>query len=225
MDNLMEEIAKLLEGQFIVFDGPDGSGKSTQINRFVQRYRELGLVVSEVREPGGSSIGEQVRNILLNPQNDEMTWKCEMLLYMASRAQLVEQEIKPAMERGELVVADRFVSATLAYQGTAGGLPIEWIQQVAEVAVAGCWPSLTLILDVDDETAAGRLNPLLDRMELKGKEFHAKVREGFLEQARMWPDRYCVIDASTDENTVANGVQFALEQRFFRKKSEKVKNS
>jgi len=110
-----------LTGQFIVFDGPDGSGKSTQINRFVQRYREEGLVVKEVREPGGSSIGEQIRNVLLDPINEEMTLPCEMLLYMASRAQLVEQEIRPAMERGELVVADRFVSATLAYQGTGGG--------------------------------------------------------------------------------------------------------
>lgn len=221
----MENMVKSLAGKFIVFDGPDGSGKSTQINRIVQHCRELDLVVTEVREPGGSSIGEQVRDILLNPQNDEMTLKCEMLLYMASRTQLVEQEIKPAMERGELVVADRFVSATLAYQGTAGGLPVEWIQQVAEVAVAGCWPSLTLILDVDDETAAGRLNPLLDRMELKGKEFHAKVREGFLAQAKLWPDRYSVIDASVDEDTVSNAIKTAIKQRFFGKKTEKVKNS
>ena len=213
----MDSTATSLAGQFIVFDGPDGSGKSTQINRFVQRYRELGLVVTEVREPGGSSIGEQIRNILLDPINEEMTLPCEMLLYMASRAQLVEQEIRPAMERGELVVADRFVSATLAYQGTAGGLPVERIQQVAEVAIAGCWPSLTLILDVDAQTAAGRLNPLLDRMELKGKEFHAKVREGFLEQVKTWPERYCVIDASVDENTVEQSVQNAIEKWFIHK--------
>jgi dTMP kinase len=134
---------------------------------------------------------------------------------MASRAHLVEQEIKPALARGELVVADRFVSATLAYQGTAGGLPVEWIQQVAEVAVSGCWPSLTCILDVDDQTAAGRLNPLLDRMELKGKAFHAKVRGGFLEQTQQWPERYCVIDASEDENSVELAVQKAIKKRFF----------
>jgi dTMP kinase len=133
---------------------------------------------------------------------------------MASRAHLIEQEIKPSLERGELVVADRFVSATLAYQGTAGGLPVEWIQQVAEVAVAGFWPSLTFILDVDDQTATGRLNPLLDRMELKGKAFHAKVREGFLEQAKTWPDRYCVIDATSDENTVENAIQKSIERWF-----------
>lgn len=215
----MDEIATSLAGQFIAFDGPDGSGKSTQISRFVQRFRNQGLVVREVREPGGSFIGEQIRNILLDPANEGMTMPCEMLLYMASRAQLVEQEIKPAMARGELIVADRFVSATLAYQGKAGGLPVEWIQQVAEVAVAGCWPSLTIILDVDDKTAAGRLNPLLDRMELKGKEFHAKVREGFLEQAQTWPHRYSVIDASVDENTVEQAVQKAIEWWFLKAKS------
>ncbi len=221
----MEGDAASLAGQFIAFDGPDGSGKTTQINRFVERFRKEGLVVKEVREPGGTSIGEQIREILLNPENEEMTPLSEMLLYMASRAQLVEQEIKPALQRGDLVVADRFVSATLAYQGTAGGLPVEWIQQVAEVAVAGCWPSLTIILDVDDQTAAGRLNPLLDRMELKGKKFHAKVREGFLQQAKMWPERYCIIDGSMDENTVENAVLGAVKTWFFGEKTEKLKIS
>tara|TARA_B100000959_G_C14944821_1_gene609388 strand:+ start:705 stop:1370 length:666 start_codon:yes stop_codon:yes gene_type:complete len=210
----MDVLAQSLSGQFVAFDGPDGSGKSTQIRRFVEHFRAQGLVVREVREPGGTAIGEQVRTILLDPINEAMTLPCEMLLYMASRAQLVEQEIKPALKQGELVIADRFVSATLAYQGTAGGIPVEWIQQVAEVAVAGCWPSLTLILDVDDQTAAGRLNPLLDRMELKGRAFHAKVREGFLEQAQTWPERYCVIDAKESEDNVGKAVLEAVENRF-----------
>ena len=217
----MDILAKSLAGQFIAFDGPDGSGKSTQIHRFVERFREAGLLVKEVREPGGTSIGEQVRTILLDPINEGMTLPCEMLLYMASRTQLVAQEIKPALERGELVVADRFVSATLAYQGAAGGIPVAWIQKVAEVAVSGCWPTLTLILDVDDQTAAGRLNPLLDRMELKGKEFHAKVRGGFLEQAKTWPERYCVIDAKGDEESVEIAILGAVENRFLHEKSAK----
>jgi dTMP kinase len=210
----MSEIASSLAGKFIVFDGPDGSGKSTQMRRFMQWCREQGLVVKEVREPGGTSIGEQIRQVLLDPKNDVMTIQCEMLLYMASRAQLVEQEIVPSLERGELVVADRFVSATLAYQGSAGGLPTKWIQQVAEVAVSGHWPDLTLILDVDDQTAAGRLNPLLDRMELKGRAFHSKVREGFLEQARSMPERYLVIDSTKDEDSVETAVKNAIKTRF-----------
>jgi dTMP kinase len=150
-----------------------------------------------------------------------MTIQCEMLLYMASRAQLVEQEIVPAITRGELVVADRFVSATLAYQGAAGGLPSAWIQQVAEVAVSGHWPDLTLILDVDDKTAAGRLNPLLDRMELKGRAFHSKVREGFLEQARQMPERFRVIDSSEDEDAVEKAVRDAVLKQFCNEISQK----
>lgn len=210
----MNEIASALAGKFIVFDGPDGSGKSTQMRRFMQWCRNQGVTVKEVREPGGTPIGEQIRQVLLDPSNERMTIQCEMLLYMASRAQLVEQEIVPALNRGELVVADRFVSATLAYQGAAGGLPAEWIQQVAEVAVSGHWPDLTLILDIDDETAAGRLNPLLDRMELKGKSFHTKVREGFLEQAVAMPTRYCVIDSTECEVSVENAVQSAIRMWF-----------
>jgi dTMP kinase len=210
----MSDIASSLAGKFIVFDGPDGSGKSTQMQRFMRWCTEQGLVVKEVREPGGTSIGEQIRQVLLDPKNDGMTIQCEMLLYMASRAQLVEQEIVPSLERGELVVADRFVSATLAYQGSAGGLPIKWIQQVAEVAVSGYWPDVTLILDVDDQTAVGRLNPLLDRMELKGRAFHRKVREGFLEQARSMPERYLVIDSTEDEDSVELAVKNAIKTRF-----------
>ncbi|MDP7004835.1 MAG: dTMP kinase [Phycisphaerales bacterium] len=210
----MNKIAAALAGKFIVFDGPDGSGKSTQLQRFVKWCTGHGLTVCEVREPGGTKIGEQIRQVLLDPENAGMTIQCEMLLYMASRAQLVEQEIVPAMKRRELVVADRFVSATLAYQGAAGGLPVEWIQKVAEVAVSGHWPDLTLILDIDDETATGRLNPLLDRMELKGKMFHEKVREGFLDQANRMPNKYCVIDSSNDADTVEKDIQNAVMSWF-----------
>ena len=220
----MNSIASALASKFIVFDGPDGSGKSTQMRRFMQWCREQGLVVKEVREPGGTSIGEQIRQVLLDPTNEDMTIQCEMLLYMASRAQLVEQEIVPAIQRGELVVADRFVSATLAYQGAAGGLPIKWIQQVAEVAVSGHWPDLTLILDVDDKTAAGRLNPLLDRMELKGQAFHSKVRDGFLEQAKAMPNKYRVIDSTKDENTVEKAVQNAILEQFCKETPQKNAN-
>ena len=215
----MNEIASSLSGRFIAFDGPDGSGKSTQLSLFVQWCSDNGVVVTEVREPGGTPIGEQVRKILLDPKNTDMTIPCEMLLYMSSRAQLVQQTILPAMERGELVVADRFVSATLAYQGAAGGIPVESIQKVADVAVSGCFPDLTIILDVDGETAASRLNDELDRMELKGSEFHEKVRAGFLEQARNLSDRYCVIDASSDAETVETEIRGVIQQWFISGKS------
>ena len=206
--------ATSLQGKFIVFDGPDGSGKSTQITRFVEWCRGQGLTVKEVREPGGTSIGEQIREVLLATKNVEMTLPCEMLLYMASRAQLMEQEVIPALERGEIVVADRFISATLVYQGYAGGLPVHWIEQVGEVALQEKWPDLTIIFDVDGETASRRLNPLLDRMELKGQTFHKKVREGFLALAENEPEKYAVIDSTAPIDAVEEGVHALVQERF-----------
>jgi dTMP kinase len=200
-----------LASRFIVLDGPDGSGKSTQFARFARDCRSSGLTVCEVREPGGTDIGEQIRRVLLDPANHEMNLQCEMLLYMASRAQLVEQRIRPALARGELVLADRFISSTLAYQGTAGGLSRDQILAVGDVAVGECWPDLTVIFDVDEKTAAKRLNPLLDRMEQKGAAFHRRVREGYLEQHRHAPDKYVVIDATADEETVYQRLLTAID--------------
>lgn len=200
-----------LAGRFIVFDGPDGSGKSTQFKRFGRLCREQGVSVCEVREPGGTAIGEQIRAVLLDPVNTEMSLRCEMMLYMASRAQLIEQVIRPALRRGDLVLADRFVSSTLAYQGAAGGLVTADILAVAEVALGEAWPDLTVVFDVDERVAASRLSPLLDRMEQKGAEFHRRVRQGFLQQASERPDRYLVIDASVGADAVAARLDAQLE--------------
>jgi dTMP kinase len=203
-----------LAGRFIVFDGPDGSGKSTQFKRFVAYCRGEGaLHVCEVREPGGTAIGEQIRAVLLDPANQDMSLRCEMLLYMASRAQLVEQIIRPALARNELVLADRFISSTLAYQGSAGGMSRGEILAVGQVAVGSIWPDMTVVFDVDERVAARRLNPLLDRMEMKGEAFHRRVRQGYLEQASGEPERYLVIDASPDEETVFGSLIAALAQR------------
>ena len=191
-----------LKGKFVVFDGPDGSGKSTQFRRFGDHVRGAGIEVCEVREPGGTGIGEQIRNVLLDPANDEMDIRCEMLLYMASRAQLVAQRIRPAKQAGQLILADRFISSTLAYQGSAGGLPIEDILAIGRVALQDCWPDFIVVFDVDQETASKRLNPLLDRMEMKGAAYHRIVREGYLQQAKDDPRRYVVIDARSDADSV-----------------------
>ena len=142
-----------------------------------------------------------------------MDLRCEMLLYMASRAQLVAQRIGPALARGELVLADRFISSTLAYQGTAGGLSVSDILAAAKIAVGNCWPDLIVIFDVDQKTAASRLSPLLDRMELKGAEFHQAVRQGYLDQARHDPQRYLVIDATADADMVFDRLLTGLRQR------------
>ena len=202
-----------LAGRFLVFDGPDGSGKSTQFQRFAALAGEAGLRVCEVREPGGTEIGERIRHILLDPALEPMDLRCEMMLYMASRAQLVAERIRPAKQRGALVLADRFISSTLAYQGTAGGLDREDIIRVGDVAVGDSRPDLIVIFDVDEATAARRLNPLLDRMEQKGAAFHRRVRQGYLQQAEREPDRHLVIDATADEMTVHDRLLAALADR------------
>lgn len=179
-DTLPPALADALRGRFLVFDGPDGSGKSTQHKRFVAAARGAGVPTVEVREPGGTEVGERIRRALLDHlERDEMSLRCEMLLYMASRAQLCERVIGPALKAGKLVVADRFISSTLVYQGHAGGIPVAEIEAAGRIATQGVTPDATLIFDIDQQTAAARLNPLLDRMESKGADFHGLVREGY----------------------------------------------
>ena len=202
---------QLLHGKFIAFEGPDGSGKSTQMARLAKFARSHGLTVVEVREPGGTSVGEQIRGVLLDPANTDMTVLCEMMLYMASRSQLVEQIVAPALDRGDLVLADRFVASTCAYQGTAGGLAMREILEVAAVATGHRMPDLNVIFDVDEATAAKRLNPLLDRMEQKGAEFHRRVRDGYQKLASEDPRHFILIDATLDEDTVSETAMKAIE--------------
>lgn len=212
-DAIARAVIDALRGRFVVFDGPDGSGKTTQFRRLLGLAREGDLDPCEVREPGGTNIGERIRAVLLEHSDEPMAMRCEMLLYMASRAQLVEHRIGPALRAGRPVVADRFVSSTLAYQGHAGGLPEDEIRQAAKIATGGIEPDLILVFDVDEQTAATRLNPLLDRMEAKGRAFHARVREGYLEQARFEPERYAVIDATRSEDAVWRSVLETLAGR------------
>lgn len=203
-----------LRGKFLVLEGPDGSGKSTQFRRLASALQGAGLTLCEVREPGGTRIGERIREVLLDHAHADMSVVCEMLLYMASRAQLVAQRILPALKRGDVVLADRFVSSTLAYQGHAGGIPVADIHAIARIATGGLSPDLVLIFDVDDVVAARRLSPLLDRMESKGAEFHRKVRAGYHLQARENPRTHAIVDASKPEDDVHQDVMSALSRRF-----------
>ena len=202
-----------LAGRFLAFEGPDGSGKSTQLARFNAWARAQGLSLVEVREPGGTAIGERIRDVLLDPEHADLTSRAEMLLYMASRAQLVQTIIEPALLCGQLVIADRFVASTCAYQGTAGGVPMHDILRVAETATGGRWPDLSIIFDVDEQTAAGRLNPLLDRMERKGAAFHRRVREGYHLLAEQRPQDTVLIDATAGEDSVFEQLLAVLQQR------------
>lgn len=219
-----------LRGRFVVFDGPDGSGKTTQFDRFCLEARTAGVDVCPVRDPGGTEIGDQIRRILLDPHHhDHIDVRCEMLLFMASRAQLVIQTIEPALRDGQLVLADRFISSTLAYQGAAGGMDPTEILNVGHAALGDCWPDLVVIFDVDPDAAAERLAaspktkqqgrfevdaPTLfsDRMEVKGTQYHHAVRNGYLQQIEQDPQHYLKINAAPDADTVFQSLMEALQE-------------
>jgi dTMP kinase len=206
-------IPRALAGRFIVFEGPDGSGKSTQFSRLSQLFDQAQVPFITVREPGGTPVGEKIREALLTRQIGEMTVRCEMLLYMASRAELVESVITPALRAGKTVLADRFVASTIAYQGAAGGLPLADIAAVARVATSSLLPDLILLFDLDQAAAAKRLSPLLDRMEAKGAAFHQRVRQGYLDQAKADPRRFATIDASQPIESVWQSLLSTLRIR------------
>ena len=197
---------------FFSIDGGDGTGKSTQIQRFCQWLGDRGQTVVACRDPGSTPLGEAVRELLLNRHDLEIHRRCEMLLYMAARTQLAEQIIRPALERGHTVVTDRYLLANVVYQGYGGGLDIDMLWEVGRVATDGVMPDLTFVLDMPATAAAARIDRKLDRMEQQGDSFHARVREGFLAEAARWPDRIVVIDAARPVEQVQADLR-AMAQR------------
>ncbi len=190
-------------GRFFALDGPDGGGKSTQAARLVGRLRGQGFSVVTCRDPGGTPLGERLRPILLDRSDAAPGLRAEMLLYMASRAQLVEEVIRPALKAGRVVVADRFLLANLVYQGSAGGLPLADIWKVAEAATGNLLPDLTLVIDVPVAVGLSRTGGARDRIEDRPSEYQERVRAGFLEVARAYPAPVVVVDGSADEEAVA----------------------
>ena len=182
---------------FFSFDGIDGVGKSTQVRLFEESLRAHGFDVVVCRDPGSTPLGERIREVLLSiDESTPIGCRSEMLLYMAARAQLVEQVIQPALAAGQVVVADRYLLANVVYQGHAGTLPPQQIWQVGEVATGGLMPNCVFVLDMSIEQANHRLNRSLDRMESRGDEYRERVRAGFLSEARGAPQQIHLIDAS-----------------------------
>ena len=200
-------------GKFVVLDGPDGCGKSTQSRLLADWLSARGVSVASFRDPGTTVIGEKIREILLSRAHEAMTTPTEVLLYMAARAQLWAEEIVPALQQGRCVLLDRWLSSTCAYQGHAGRFGMEKVVAIATEALERPWPDLTIVLDVDLKTAASRLNRALDRMELKGDDYHARVREGFLEFARNRRDDVVVIDATVASDAVHEAVLKVVQQK------------
>lgn len=190
-----------LRGKFIVLDGPDGCGKSTQARLLTEWLQKQGVPVSIFRDPGDTKIGEKIRQILLSPEYIAMSARTEMLLYMAARAQLWQEKIKAALRDNRCVILDRWVSSTCAYQGDAGGIGMENVMKLASISLERPWPDLTIILDIDVRISANRLPGRPDRIESKPREYHQKVHEGFMELARQ-QENFIVVDAGGDIETI-----------------------
>ena len=202
---------------FITFEGSEGCGKSTQVQRLAARLQELQIPFLVTREPGGTPIGETIRELLqFAPHNSAMVPETELLLFEASRSQLVRETIKPALERGVCVIADRFFDSTTVYQGAARRLDREVVNRLNAFAVGDCLPDTTFVLDVDAATADLRMQKprRADRMEQEPAEFYERVRQGYRDLAAREPNRVVLIDGSRDADDVENEIWSVLSSRF-----------
>lgn len=195
-------------GRFVAFEGGEGSGKSTQARLLAERLQAV-----LTREPGGTDIGVQLREILLDPASKGLEARAEALLMAADRAQHVAEVVAPALHRGEHVVTDRYIGSSLAYQGFGRGLDLDELRHISEWASGGLWPDLVVLLEVSPEAAAARLDRDLDRFETEGNGFHGKVADGYRALAAADPDRWAVIDGSGPVDEVAGQVWQAWSDR------------
>ena len=196
-----------MKGLFIVMEGPDGSGKTTQINLLKEYLEEAGYECLITREPGGTVIGEEIRQLILNPEHKEMSPVTEMLLYAASRAQLVHEVIGPALEEGKIVISDRFVDSSLAYQGYGRKIGIDEVYSINMFAIEGKLPDKTIYLDIDAKTGLDRINAnraSLDRLDQESEDFHNLVHAGYEAVVEKYKDRMVIVDASKSVDEVIN---------------------
>jgi dTMP kinase len=210
--------ARLAEDGCILFfslDGIDGTGKSTQLALCESWLRGLGHDVVICRDPGSTPLGESIRAILLDSPDTPISRTAEMLLYMAARAQLVSQVIRPALESGKVVLADRYLLANVVYQGHAGGLDVDELWRIGRTATGGLEPNLTVVLDMPPQAAQARLTRPLDRMEREGDDFRRRLRTGFLVEAGQRPERIMVVDAARPIEVVHAEIRLAISERFF----------
>jgi dTMP kinase len=205
----------LKRGFFLSFEGIEGCGKTTQIKGLARRLRALGYLVLETREPGGSPISEQIRAVLLDPNNQGMDPRCELLLFLAVRAQHVNEIIKPALEKGAVVLCDRFTDATVAYQGYARRLGADFVARLNRFATSGVLPALTIFLDVPVALGLARKKKTgrLDRLDRESAGFHKAVRNGYVRIARQNPRRVRTVDGAAPEGDVGQAVDRIVRSR------------
>jgi len=203
-----------MKGLFITFEGLDGCGKSTQMDRLAEALRERGYVVTITREPGGTSLGEDIRRILLDPRHHGMSARAEALLYAAARAHLVENVIRPALMDGQVVLCDRYLDSSLAYQGFGRGLGTDDIITLNVWGTECLFPDLTVFLDLDDDIRSTRMAAVPDRLEAENEDFHRRVGEGYRELLMMHPHRIRRVDARGSETEVQARVWGVIEDEF-----------
>lgn len=203
----------MMQGLFITFEGPDGCGKTTQMKLLAEYFEKKGKEVVLTREPGGKGLGEKVREILLN-YDGEVSDRCESFLFLADRAQNIDIIVNPAVKEGKIVLCDRHIDSTVAYQGYGRGLNIDRINMLNNLATNGKKPDLTLVFDVDVETSMKRVGKEKDRMESAGIDFHNRVRKGYLELANQEPKRIKVLDATKSIEEIHKDVINILAEVF-----------
>jgi len=209
----MKGLFRRLPVKFVSFEGIDGCGKSTLLAELGNWLTQEAVPHVLTREPGGTRLGERIRDVLLDPSFDTLNEHAEVLLYSASRAQLVSEVIRPALRQGMWVLADRYIDATLAYQGFGRRLELESLRRIQEWATGALWPDLTILLDCDVAVASSRMQARKeteDRIEKEGRLFHERVRAGYLELARSAPERFVVVDANMGLQEVKDGFRTAL---------------
>ncbi|HEY1763962.1 MAG TPA: dTMP kinase [Opitutaceae bacterium] len=205
-------------GKLISFEGSEGSGKTSQIARLAERLQKLKRDVITVREPGGTELGEQIRNIIVhNSRGDEMCPETELLLFAAARAQLVREVIHPALQRGNIVLSDRFLDSSTVYQGIGRNLAADPVAQINRFAVGSVMPDVTIVIDVPTKVGLARIrqraSDLPDRMERENIDFYTKIREGYLVLAKGMPERFVVVDGTGDEAATEKRIWLAVKPR------------
>lgn len=229
----MSELAENLKGKFIVIDGPDGAGKSTQLRMLKDYLTGEGLAVETVIDPGGTHTGQRIREILLGRESESVNPVCETFLFMASRAQLVHEKIRPAVQAGKIVLCDRFISATLAYQGSLG-IDKDFVLDLGKKAIGETWPDLTIILDLPVEdgmrrigavrgrlkstaqngSSAGQLALFGDRLESRSSDYHERVRQNFKQIDKYYPAPVCHLDGAGNPQEVFEKLRALLGKQF-----------
>ena len=200
---------------FITFEGCEGVGKSRQIRLLEEYLKKNDIKYYLTREPGGTTVSEQIRNVILDGKNVSMTDECEALLYAAARVQLLKENVKPKLENGELVLCDRYIDSSLAYQGYARGLGVEFVEKINDYAIKNFMPDYTIFLNLSPEQAFKRKGGVdkTDRLELSGMDFHNKVYQGYLDLSKKYSQRFIVIDASGEIKETHQKIINALKEK------------